>query len=256
MVLLLILSTLLFFPQSINENVAAANLIRSVSPIYPPAAALARIAGTVVLEAEINPEGAVANVKVVTGDPVLNKAAIDAVRQWRYKARMLNGQPKAVVTISLKIGPENKSAEERVRVDCGPLSVVRLYPTSSAAQPSGTLECDEEVVVLGATVSWLEVQQTEGNTRGWISSVNAPKGSGIPAPSPGDKPGGSIAQAHVDCAERPTLNIYDTPGARAIGRLPCDETVAVLTIDDPYAKIRTAAGLEGWVVVDSLKIGK
>jgi len=82
----------------VGGNVIAANLISQVEPVYPELARQARIQGVVVLEAEISREGTVENLKVVTGHPLLTQAAIDAVKQWRYKPIMLNGQPVPVVT--------------------------------------------------------------------------------------------------------------------------------------------------------------
>ena len=54
--------------------------------------------GVVVLEAEISKEGTIDNLKVITGHPLLIQAAIDAVKQWRYKPTMLNNEPVPVVT--------------------------------------------------------------------------------------------------------------------------------------------------------------
>jgi serine/threonine-protein kinase len=82
----------------IGGNVIAANLISQVMPVYPPLAKQARIQGVVVLEAEISKEGTIDNLKVVTGHPLLIQAAIDAVKQWRYKPTMLNNEPVPVVT--------------------------------------------------------------------------------------------------------------------------------------------------------------
>ena len=73
-------------------------LLRRVDPVYPPLAKQARIQGVVVLEAEISKEGTIDNLKVITGHPLLIQAAIDAVKQWRYKPTLLNGEPVPVVT--------------------------------------------------------------------------------------------------------------------------------------------------------------
>jgi protein TonB len=61
------------------------------APQYPPAAQAARIEGTVILEAIIDAEGVVQNVKVLKSMPLLDRAAIDAVQQWRYIPTRLNG---------------------------------------------------------------------------------------------------------------------------------------------------------------------
>jgi protein TonB len=77
----------------VASHVAAANLIHDVAPTYPPEAGRARIEGTVVLLAVIAKDGTVLDVRVESGLPVLAQAAIDAVKQWRYKPYLLNGEP-------------------------------------------------------------------------------------------------------------------------------------------------------------------
>src|SRR5438876_766722 len=82
----------------VGGSVAQASLQSQVKPVYPPLAKQARIQGAVVLEAEISKEGTIENLKVITGHPLLIQAAIDAVKQWRYKPTMLNNEPVPVVT--------------------------------------------------------------------------------------------------------------------------------------------------------------
>jgi TonB family protein len=79
-------------------NVQAAKLIKKVAPMYPPLARQAHIAGTVVLHVIVNKEGVVRKVDVLSGHPLLQQSAIDAVRQWRYRTTFLNGQPVDVDT--------------------------------------------------------------------------------------------------------------------------------------------------------------
>jgi protein TonB len=74
------------------------NLIHRVQPVYPPIARQARVSGTVVLQAVISREGSIENLQVVSGHPMLVRAAIDAVRQWRYRPYILNGDPLEVDT--------------------------------------------------------------------------------------------------------------------------------------------------------------
>lgn len=88
-------------------RVAEANLIRDVSPEYPPEAGRARIEGTVVLIAVIGKDGSVLDVRVENGLPILAQAAIQAVRQWRYKPYLINGEPVEVesrVTVNFTLG--------------------------------------------------------------------------------------------------------------------------------------------------------
>ena len=80
----------------VASRVAEANLIHDVAPQYPPEAGRARIEGAVVLMAVIGRDGSVQDVRVESGLPILAQAAIDAVRQWRYKPYMIDGEPVEV----------------------------------------------------------------------------------------------------------------------------------------------------------------
>jgi len=71
--------------------------LRNVNPVYPDIAKQARVQGVVILECTISPQGKVTNVKVLRGIPLLDQAAIDAVRQWVYTPTLLNGVPVPVI---------------------------------------------------------------------------------------------------------------------------------------------------------------
>jgi protein TonB len=72
-------------------------LVRKVDPVYPEIARQARVAGTVILEATTDISGRVATVKVLRSIPLLDQAAIDAVRQWVYEPMIINGRPRGVI---------------------------------------------------------------------------------------------------------------------------------------------------------------
>ena len=74
------------------------NLINRVQPLYPPLAKQARIQGQVVLRAVISRSGAIENLQVLSGHPMLVQAAMDAVKQWRYRPYSLNGEAVEVET--------------------------------------------------------------------------------------------------------------------------------------------------------------
>jgi TonB family protein len=98
----------------VGANAIAANLISRVEPVYPEAAKQARIQGIVVLEIEISAAGTVDNARVITGHPLLIQAAIDAVKQWRYKPTLLNGQPSPMtttVTMNFALSGDGNSGE-------------------------------------------------------------------------------------------------------------------------------------------------
>jgi protein TonB len=80
----------------VAARVVEANLIHDVAPTYPPEAGRARIEGTVVLLAVIGKDGSVQDVRVESGLPILAQAAMDAVKQWRYKPYLFNGEPVEV----------------------------------------------------------------------------------------------------------------------------------------------------------------
>jgi TonB family protein len=82
----------------VGGNVQQAKLVSQVRPVYPPEAKAQRIQGQVTLQAVIDKDGTVANLVVLSGDPMLVPASMEAVRQWRYQTTLLNGDPVEVVT--------------------------------------------------------------------------------------------------------------------------------------------------------------
>ncbi len=89
----------------ISQGVSQGLVIKRVPPKYPPSALAAHTQGVVQIEATVNKDGNVVNPKVLSGDPVLAAAAIEAVRQWRYKPYYLDGEPVEIqtqITINFK----------------------------------------------------------------------------------------------------------------------------------------------------------
>ncbi len=89
----------------VSQGVSQGLLIKRVQPKYPQAALAAHTQGAVQIEATVNKEGSVINLKVLSGDPVLAHAALEAVRQWRYKPYYLDGEPVEIqtqITINFK----------------------------------------------------------------------------------------------------------------------------------------------------------
>jgi protein TonB len=82
----------------ISQGVTKGLLIHRVEPPYPPLAKAARVQGEVVLSAIISVNGEIENLQLASGHPMLVPAALTAVRQWRYKPYLLNGQPVEVET--------------------------------------------------------------------------------------------------------------------------------------------------------------
>jgi periplasmic protein TonB len=83
-------------PYRVGGKVQAPSLVRQVQPIYPIIAKEARISGEVEIDSVIDEHGNVTQAKVVSGNPLLVTAALNAVEQWKYQPTLLNGQPIAV----------------------------------------------------------------------------------------------------------------------------------------------------------------
>jgi protein TonB len=84
-------------PFRVGGDIRAPRKLRHVAPVYPAIAAQARVTGTVILEATISPAGDVSGVSVLRSVPLLDAAAVEAVRQWRYDPTRLNGTPVSVL---------------------------------------------------------------------------------------------------------------------------------------------------------------
>jgi TonB family protein len=82
----------------VPPRIRLGKLIHKVPPVYPPAARMEHIQGTVRLQVLIDKEGKVAELEPVSGPKELIPAALDAVRQWRYKPALLDGKPVAIHT--------------------------------------------------------------------------------------------------------------------------------------------------------------
>ena len=82
----------------VSQGVTSGLLIRKIQPAYPPLARQARIQGNVLLQAEISKDGTIENLRLISGHPMLAPAAIEAVKQWKYKPYILNGEPVEVDT--------------------------------------------------------------------------------------------------------------------------------------------------------------
>jgi periplasmic protein TonB len=82
----------------VSAGVQQGNLINQIKPAYPAIAKSARIQGAVVLQAEISKQGTIEHLQVISGHPMLVQSAVEAVKQWRYKPYLLNGEPVPVET--------------------------------------------------------------------------------------------------------------------------------------------------------------
>jgi periplasmic protein TonB len=90
----------------ISQGVSRGLLVKAVQPVYPPTALAMRVEGSVQLMATIAKTGSISEVKAVSGDKELARAALDAVKQWKYKPYLLNGEPVEIqtqITVNFKL---------------------------------------------------------------------------------------------------------------------------------------------------------
>jgi TonB family protein len=108
----------------IGGNVQSPRMTYQVQPVYPQLAKAAHIEGIIVLHAVIAKEGSVKELAYVSGPPLLMGAAMDAVRQWRYEATLLNGQPvevdttiSVIFTLGGQTPPPEQAIDPQLRAD-------------------------------------------------------------------------------------------------------------------------------------------
>lgn len=151
----------------IPAAVAQGMLISKVAPIYPPIAKAAHISGKVVLRAVISKAGRIEDLRVVSGPDLLKQAALDAVKQWRYKPYLLNGEEIGVETaIEVVFELDGPAGAKDSRAEQAPSGIANTVPectdatqTSSHNTEGAPFGCLEEAVVDGGLV----------NVRGWAA---------------------------------------------------------------------------------------
>jgi len=134
-----------FAPSAFAQNLAAPQRVKNVEPVYPEEARLARIEGDVLVEATINLTGKVTDVEVLQSIPALDKAALDAVRQWEFTPTIVNGVALPVimtVTVHFTLTPEspagNDALDGSLRSDVEKLLAI-VGATQMVSQPAGLL---------------------------------------------------------------------------------------------------------------------
>jgi protein TonB len=95
-------------PMRVGGLISQPQKVRAVAPVYPAIARAARIEGMVILDAVIGTDGRVSQVRLLRSIPLLDQAAMDAVRQWVFTPTLLNGEPVPVVmtvTVAFTLRP-------------------------------------------------------------------------------------------------------------------------------------------------------
>jgi TonB family protein len=125
-------------PVRVGGNVQAPERIKYVPPVYPDIARTARVSGVVILEALVSPAGDVTDARVLKSIPLLDQAAVDAVRQWRYVSTTLNGVPVPVIlTVTVNFALDDAPSETVVTNTAPMRSDVTPFTEPIAAEWKG-----------------------------------------------------------------------------------------------------------------------
>ena len=130
-----------------QPTVTEGKLLQRVEPVYPPFAKLARITGTVVLQAVIAKDGLLKSIRVVSGPPILQQAAIDAVKQWKYQPYLLGGEPVEVETtlnIGFSLGATTPPQQNQAATQPTAVPVQSNSSSSDPTEPKAQEELGEE----------------------------------------------------------------------------------------------------------------
>lgn len=112
-------------PVRVGGNTAPPERIKYVQPAYPAEAAAARVSGVVIAEITVGPDGAVKEAHILRSIALLDQAALNAIKQWRYTPTTLNGQPVPVImTVTVKFTPDSSPVSRTATPGTGAQPVV------------------------------------------------------------------------------------------------------------------------------------
>jgi TonB family protein len=132
----------------VGGDIHAPRKVKDVPPVYPTEALNAKVQGTVLLEATVDAIGTVSAVKVLRSIPLLDQAALDAVKQWEYEPTLLNGQPVPVVltvTVNFTLRAASMPNDGVVGEDTRPPQALRGLSTNNTGPVESSTICGSPV---------------------------------------------------------------------------------------------------------------
>jgi TonB family protein len=158
----------------VPAGVMAGMLLQKTDPVYPPVAKAARIQGTVVLQAAISKTGSVEDLHVVTGQALLQDAALSAVRTWRYRPYLVNGEPvKVQTTINVIFTLGVLSAASAVPAPISPAPATPAPATPAPAAPAPAAPAPVAEVELPTPVINVAAQSETYEFAAWEATLKA-----------------------------------------------------------------------------------
>ena len=134
----------------VTDAIPPPKLIKKKEPVYPETARKAGIEGVVILEAKTDIHGRVKNVRVLRSIPLLDEAAIDAVRQWVYEPLIMDGRPKeAIFTTTVRFSLNGKGKKEPpAKTSTGDVLVPKLVKKVNPVYPEAAREAGIQGLIL------------------------------------------------------------------------------------------------------------
>jgi TonB family protein len=144
-------------PLRVMGGVTEPKKIKDVKPVYPPIAETARISGVVIAEIVIDTNGDVRDARILRSIPMLDQAALDAIRQWRYTPTTLNGVPVELVmtvTVSFTLGsePAPSVGQAPVRVGGDIKEPRKIYDAKPFYPPAAQAAGVQGIVIVEAII--------------------------------------------------------------------------------------------------------
>ena len=206
--------------------IAEPKKIVDVRPVYPEIAQQARIQGIVILELIVGVDGSVTDARVLRPAPMLDQAALEAVRQWKYTPTLLNGAPVPVImTVTVTFTLDGGSPHQSTFQTQAPAAtdVPSLIDHAKAVHGRGLLaETEQTLLKALQAVQQERIRLSAERVGGAVAPLRVGAGSpaGIPAPavlssvSPGNVVGITIVEVAIDVTGRVTdVNILRPSGA-------------------------------------------
>lgn len=168
-------------PVRIGGQTKAPERIKYVAPVYPEVAAAARVSGIVIVEATIGTDGSVTEAHVIRSIALLDQAALDAVKQWKYTPTTLNGKPVPVImTVTVNFTPPSVETSTnppgRVTAPTAPVATPQGAEAPAAARPAVDPRIDQSDVNIKLVLTITDKGASSNQTK-TVSLIVANRGN-------------------------------------------------------------------------------
>jgi len=166
-------------PLQVEAGIMESKLVKKVEPAYPQLAVRARVEGIVRLQVQVNEQGEVSAVKIIGGHPLLQLAAYEAVKQWRYAPTLLNGEPVPVLTtvnVTFRLTGQASSAPPPPPADPGRRDPIRVGGPIQQGKLIHKVDPDYPEVARQARIQTTILLEVVVNGQGEVTNVKVLRG--------------------------------------------------------------------------------